>query len=92
MAHKTVLAVDLGAESGRVMGVHFSGQGLELEELHRFPNGPVTSTRDIVLGFFAVVVRDSCGRGKGVISPAGRHWGRHVGRGFWAFGQGLGTF
>ncbi len=42
MSQKTVLAVDLGAESGRVMAVHFDGRQLELEELHRFPNGPVT--------------------------------------------------
>jgi rhamnulokinase len=41
MAQKTVLAVDLGAESGRVMAVHFDGQHFQLEELHRFPNGPV---------------------------------------------------
>ena len=38
---KTVLAVDLGAESGRVMAVHFDGVQLEFEELHRFPNIPV---------------------------------------------------
>ncbi len=38
MADKTVLAVDLGAESGRVMAVHFDGNRLDLEELHRFPN------------------------------------------------------
>jgi rhamnulokinase len=42
MRSKTVLAVDLGAESGRVMGVHFDGQQLALEELHRFPNTTVT--------------------------------------------------
>ncbi len=42
MAAKTVLAVDLGAESGRVMAVHFDGQSLQLEELHRFPNTTVT--------------------------------------------------
>ncbi|MCA9964985.1 MAG: rhamnulokinase, partial [Anaerolineales bacterium] len=42
MAKKTVLAVDLGAESGRVMAVHFDGTGLHLEELHRFPNVTVT--------------------------------------------------
>ncbi len=45
MARKTVIAVDLGAESGRVMAVHFDGRTLELEELHRFAN-PVTSVRD----------------------------------------------
>src|SRR5437764_13304083 len=38
MATQTVLAVDLGAESGRVMAVHYDGTGLRLEELHRFPN------------------------------------------------------
>ncbi len=38
----TVLAIDIGAESGRVMAVHFDGSGLELEEVHRFPNYAVT--------------------------------------------------
>jgi rhamnulokinase len=45
MAAKTVLAVDLGAESGRVMGVRFDGSALTLDEIHRFPNRPV-SVRD----------------------------------------------
>lgn len=44
MTRRTVLAVDLGAESGRVMAVHFDGTRFELEELHRFAN-PVTSVR-----------------------------------------------
>ncbi len=38
---KTVLAIDLGAESGRVMAVHFDGQSLQTEELHRFSNIPI---------------------------------------------------
>ncbi|MFW5942859.1 MAG: rhamnulokinase [bacterium] len=42
MAQETVLAVDLGAESGRVMAVHFDGSSLSLQELHRFANTPVT--------------------------------------------------
>ncbi len=42
MVAKTVLAVDLGAESGRVMAIHFDGRALELDELHRFSNTPVT--------------------------------------------------
>lgn len=37
-AHNTVLAIDLGAESGRVMAAHFDGTEVRLEELHRFPN------------------------------------------------------
>jgi rhamnulokinase len=38
----TILAVDLGAESGRVMGVKFNGRSLDLQELHRFPNTTIT--------------------------------------------------
>lgn len=36
------LGVDLGAESGRVMAGLFDGSKITLEELHRFPNGPVS--------------------------------------------------
>jgi rhamnulokinase len=35
------LAFDLGAESGRAVVGHFEGDRLHLEEIHRFPNGPV---------------------------------------------------
>jgi rhamnulokinase len=35
------LAVDLGAESGRGLLGQFDGERLTLEEVHRFPNGPV---------------------------------------------------
>lgn len=35
------LAIDLGAESGRGLLGHLDGQRLMLEEVHRFPNGPV---------------------------------------------------
>jgi len=35
------LACDLGAESGRVMLATLDGGKISLEELHRFPNGPV---------------------------------------------------
>ncbi|NPV53288.1 MAG: rhamnulokinase [Firmicutes bacterium] len=36
-----VLALDLGAESGRAVLGKFDGEGLSLEEVHRFPNEPV---------------------------------------------------
>ncbi|MEM8532196.1 MAG: rhamnulokinase family protein [Chloroflexota bacterium] len=42
MATKTVLAIDLGAESGRVMAVHFDGETFQLNEVNRFPNHAVT--------------------------------------------------
>ena len=35
------LALDLGAESGRGLLGRFDGSQLALEEIHRFPNGPV---------------------------------------------------
>ena len=42
MAERVYLAVDLGAESGRVMAGIWNGKKIRLEELHRFPNGPVS--------------------------------------------------
>ena len=43
MAEKsdTYLAIDLGAGSGRAILGHLGASGLELEEIHRFTNGPV---------------------------------------------------
>ena len=41
MAEKAYLAVDLGAESGRVMAGRFDGSKVSLEQYHRFANGPV---------------------------------------------------
>jgi rhamnulokinase len=38
---KVYLAVDLGAESGRVLAGEFDGQTLELNVVHSFPNGPI---------------------------------------------------
>ncbi len=38
---RVYLAVDLGAESGRVVAAQFDGKAIELIEVHRFPNGPV---------------------------------------------------
>jgi rhamnulokinase len=41
MAQRVHLGIDLGAESGRVIAGLWNGKSLRLEELHRFPNGPV---------------------------------------------------
>jgi rhamnulokinase len=40
-----VIAVDLGASQGRVMAVTYTGDGFSLEQVHRFPNVPVTRGR-----------------------------------------------
>ena len=42
-----VIAIDLGATSGRVMDVAFDGAGLRLEEIHRFPNIPVQTPNSL---------------------------------------------
>lgn len=40
MSDQTFVAIDLGAESGRVMRARV-GKGISLKEIHRFPNGVV---------------------------------------------------
>jgi rhamnulokinase len=47
MSEKVYLAVDLGAESGRVMAGIWNGKKIRLEEIHRFPNGPVVLAETI---------------------------------------------
>lgn len=42
MARNVAVAVDLGASGGRVVSGAFDGRLLELEEAHRFENGPVS--------------------------------------------------
>jgi rhamnulokinase len=42
VANKHVIAIDLGAESGRVMQAEFDGEHLSLVEKHRFNNTPVS--------------------------------------------------
>lgn len=41
MSHRCYVAVDLGAESGRVIAGLYDGQRVRLEPVHRFPNGAV---------------------------------------------------
>jgi rhamnulokinase len=53
------IACDLGAESGRVMLGTFDGKRLTLEEIHRFPNGPIRvcgSQRWDLLGIYREIV------------------------------------
>lgn len=71
MQSKTVLAVDLGAESGRVMAVHFDGQQLSLDTLHRFPNAAVTANGTLHWDFLRLWDEIQAGIAKGkVYHPA----------------------
>jgi hypothetical protein len=46
-----LLALDLGAESGRAILGQVDGQRLALSEIHRFPNGPVRLPDDGGTGY-----------------------------------------
>ncbi|NOS69838.1 MAG: rhamnulokinase [Verrucomicrobia bacterium] len=82
MAHKVYLAVDLGAESGRVMAGIWNGRKLRLEEINRFPNGAVAlgeSIRWDVLRLWAEIQNGLtlAGKkfGKQVVSVGADTWG-----------------
>ncbi len=71
MSQKTVLAVDLGAESGRVMAVHFDGSRLQLEELNRFPNTTVVVNNQLHWDFLRLWRDIQAGIAKGkALQPA----------------------
>src|SRR5512147_764733 len=67
----TYAAVDLGAESGRVVVGRLDGKRLGLREVHRFPNGPVRVAGHLhwdvlrmfeeILAGLAVAARESAG-------------------------------
>jgi rhamnulokinase len=75
------IACDLGAESGRVMLGTLEGQRLTLEEIHRFPNGPVAvcgSLRWDVLRLFDELkagLRKVAARGVPVAGISTDSWG-----------------
>lgn len=59
MKQQTILAIDLGAESGRVMAVGFNGRSLHLHQLHRFPN-PLTTLNGTLHWDFLHLWREIC--------------------------------
>lgn len=75
------IAGDLGAESGRVMLGTLENGRLSLEEIHRFPNGPVGASGsmhwDVVRIFdeMKAGIRKVAGRGKPVASISCDSWG-----------------
>jgi len=76
------LAIDLGAESGRVVAGLWNGKTIRLEELHRFPNGPVSlgdTLRWDVVRLWAEIqnglTRAAKKYGKGIVSVGADTWG-----------------
>jgi rhamnulokinase/L-fuculokinase len=51
---RNVLAIDLGASTGRVMKASFDGQKLELLELRRFENNPVMLRENLYWDFLRI--------------------------------------
>jgi rhamnulokinase len=82
MAQQVSLAIDLGAESGRVIAGIWNGRRLRLEEIHRFPNRPVClagSLRWDVLRIWSEV-QDGLAlaakkHGKSIVSVGADTWG-----------------
>ena len=79
---QTYLAIDLGAESGRLIAGLWNGKTLRLEEIHRFPNGPVPiadSLRWDVLGLWAEIQNGLAlaakKYGKSIVSVGADAWG-----------------
>ena len=63
---KQYIAVDLGAESGRVMLATIGGGKLQLEEIHRFGNGPVEKNGSLRWDFSKLLSETKTGIGKAV--------------------------
>jgi len=55
------VAVDLGAESGRVMLATCTQDSLEIEELHRFPNGPIEQDESLRWDFAGLMTQIKVG-------------------------------
>jgi len=82
MKTKVYLGIDLGAESGRVIAGLWNGKKIRLEEVHRFPNGPVHlagSMRWDVLRLWAEIqnglVLAAKKYGRAIVSVGADTWG-----------------
>jgi sugar (pentulose or hexulose) kinase len=69
---KNYIAVDLGAESGRVMLGRVSDETLELEEMHRFANGPVKEGNSLRWDFPRLLAEIKAGIQKAVEKADGQ--------------------
>lgn len=72
---KRYIAVDLGAESGRVMVGGVSGEKITLEEVHRFSNGPIEVDGSLRWDFNKLFSEIKTGIGKAVKACGGEACG-----------------
>ena len=81
------IAVDLGAESGRVMLGLVSADKLVLEEIHRFDNGPIEEDGALRWDFHRLLSEIKTGIGEAAKAAGGQVWG--VGIDSWGVDFGL---
>jgi len=65
-AAKQYIAIDLGAESGRVMLGTVGGDKLSLREVHRFPNGPIEENGSLKWDFNKLFTQIKAGIAKAI--------------------------
>ena len=64
MTKTNYIAVDLGASSGRVMLAVLDNEKISLQEIHRFPNGPVEEDGALHWDFKVMFGQITAGIGK----------------------------
>ena len=84
---KKYIAVDLGAESGRVMLGDVSADKITLEEIHRFSNGPFEKNGSLRWDFAKLFAEVKTGIGKAVKAADGQVCG--IGVDTWGVDYGL---
>ncbi|MBN1805092.1 MAG: rhamnulokinase [Sedimentisphaerales bacterium] len=84
---KKYIAVDLGAESGRVMVGSVSKEKLILEEIHRFGNGPIEENDSLRWDFNKLLSEIKIGIAKAAKAAGSQIWG--IGVDSWGVDFGL---
>jgi len=84
---KKYIAVDLGAESGRVMLGSVSDDKIALEEIHRFSNGPIEEHGSLRWDFDKLLCEVKTGISKAVKAAGTQVWG--IGVDSWGVDFGL---
>ena len=84
---KKYIAVDLGAESGRVMLGSVSDDKIALEEIHRFSNGPIEEHGSLRWDFDKLLSEVKTGISKAVKKAGTQVWG--IGIDSWGVDFGL---
>ena len=84
---KKYIAVDLGAESGRVMLGSVSTDKVILEEIHRFGNGPIKENKSLRWDFNKLLSEIKTGIGKAAKTAGAQVWG--IGIDSWGVDFGL---